>query len=240
MTTKRRKLLGFVLIAVIGGAVAYGLLKRRDEPKYQGRYLSDWLEQYSQARQRYWKERTPAEIEAEAAVQNIGTNAVPYFVKWIAKEAPAWRISLIQTIPGAITNREPLPGWLEGNALRRDRYAYFGFMILGTNAVSAIPDLEAMINNPTNSKARVRARFALAHIGPPALPVFKAVLADPNHPDRDLIIHSLARMAAFHGTNSCWPVLIESLNHEDLNVRIITTNIVERFAPGVLTNAPAK
>ena len=48
MTTKARKLLALTLLAVIAGVIAYSLLRESDEPKYEGRPLSEWLEQYSE------------------------------------------------------------------------------------------------------------------------------------------------------------------------------------------------
>jgi hypothetical protein len=40
VTRKRRKVVALILLALIGGVIAYSLLRQDDEPKYQGRRLS--------------------------------------------------------------------------------------------------------------------------------------------------------------------------------------------------------
>src|SRR5689334_11075344 len=47
VTTKRRKLIAFVLLALIGGVIAYSLLRQDDEPTYEGRRLSEWFDPVS-------------------------------------------------------------------------------------------------------------------------------------------------------------------------------------------------
>ena len=179
MTTKRRKRLALVLLTVIAGVVAYGLLNPNNEPKYQGRSLSDWLDEYQDSRR--YENGDPA-----IAVRNIGTNALPYLVKWISSRSS-----------------------------RRVTQSLNGFAILGTDAASAIPELQALMKDPTESAAK----FALVRIGPPAIPAFKAAFADPNQPDRFKLLFTFSMLMFMPGTNSCFPILIEALTDHDPKVR---------------------
>jgi len=183
VTKKRRKLVAFVLLAVVGGVVAYGLLqekeKEKDEPKYQGRYLSEWLEEYAAAR----SVDLPRRAETEAAVRSIGTNALPYFLKWIANE--------------------PFDVDIER------RRACLGFAILGSNAVSAVPGLLAIITTPPKREyyppgvldPYTAAGYALQSIGESAVPTLKTALADPNQTNRDRIIDAFKWTTAINPTN---------------------------------------
>ena len=174
--TKRRKRVAFILLAVTGSVIVYAMLHQEDEPEYKGRRLSEWL---------VWKSQVDF-YKAETAVRAIGTNAVPYLLKWINYEIPAWRISLDKKVP-AFVNRGPIRGWIQGRASWLAFYAPDGFQFLGTNAVSAIPGLEALMNDSTKPQSSERAIRALRYIGEPAIPVLKAALADTNRVDRAII-----------------------------------------------------
>src|SRR5436190_21954088 len=78
----RRRLILFLLSAFALAAILTALLWPRDrEPQYQGKSLSQWLEVYSR----------DADPTAAAAVHEIGTNAVPWLLKWIRYERSDWR-----------------------------------------------------------------------------------------------------------------------------------------------------
>jgi hypothetical protein len=239
VTTKRRKRLAIVLFTVIAGVVAYGLLNREEaEPKYQGRDLSDWLEQYRAGR--LHDPDGEAKKDAAAAVQRIGTNALPYLLKWIADKPPAWRTALREKLPCFVRNREFVAGWLGEETEQLRQYAGEGFDILGTNAVNAIPELLTIVKNSATAEVWGAALSAITSIGTPVvIPALKAALADPNQPDRDQIIYVFGWIALIHGTNVGLPTVIEALNDDDLKVRIAATNALN-WQFKFFTNAPAQ
>lgn len=121
------------LIAVV--AVCFFCL-RENEPSYNGRTLSEWLE------------RAPGDRAAILAVRQIGTNAVPLLLKWGTKEnTPVFR---------TIRNfAEKLPPSMGGTFIS-DRFyrassewytvlAIRGFRVLGRDA---LPCLRAFSANP--------------------------------------------------------------------------------------------
>src|SRR6185369_7188136 len=140
MRSKRSRVL-FVLGVIAIVALCFFILPLRDEPKYQGRYLSDWLKRYAKS-----AENSAEEAEAVRAVQAIGTNCLPEALAWIQYE-PGWRDWLCNNLPSEITENHYVDVWLARPKVNAE-YATFAFWILGTNAASTIPKLESMLHDP--------------------------------------------------------------------------------------------
>ena len=130
-----------------------------------------------------------------------------------------------------------MAGWLDQENLRK-QYACLGFLILKTKAASAIPELVAMIKGAKISDDSFPALAALIWIGPPASPALKAMLTDPNQPERHHIIDAFRWVDLPHGTNFHMPILMESLNDPDFKVRSAATNAIETLTGQALNNAP--
>jgi hypothetical protein len=111
-----------------------------------------------------------------------------------------------------------------------------GFSILGTNAISATPELEALMKDPTNPSRSARAMLALGGIGEPAIPALKAAFADPNRSDRQHVLNTISLL----WTDAKWPIIAEALNDRDVIVREAATNFAEQMPPWALTNAAPK
>jgi hypothetical protein len=47
-------------------------------------------------------------------------------------------------------------------------------------------------------------------------------------------------MTSYQETNAWLPIAIAALADHDLDVRLVATNVVNQFAPEVLTNAPPR
>lgn len=236
MKPKWRKpyfLLGLVALAV----ATFILLKPSDEPYYQGRALSKWLAVF---RGDVYFQQSPEFAQVREALLNIGTNSLPYLLKWIRYEPPAWRGKLRRHLPGRISDNDTFQSWLQGRDGKLASHAHAAFAILGTNALSALPELEALMKDSSAPNTSARAISALGSLGKSSLPSFEAALADPNQTNRYRIIGSIRAMARQEGTNTCLPVLLKALTNDDLLVRIMTTNVLTQIAPDVLTNAPSQ
>ena len=104
MKNYKSKLL-LLLVGLLCSATLY-LSWLPGEPKYQGRKLSVWLENYPHYKQMDWR-------ESEAAIRSFGTNAIPYifaeirrrdgekatFKKWIWYRGPVLVRRLVGTPP---------------------------------------------------------------------------------------------------------------------------------------------
>jgi hypothetical protein len=117
------------LIMPLLGVMTFVWMNKR-EPTYDGHALSYWLE-------------TPLSQESRTALLAIGTNAIPHLLYWMTNRPPPWKLKVAQTlgpwIPASMISRL---------CQSRQSKAMIGFMMLGTNAASAIPVLEQFQQNP--------------------------------------------------------------------------------------------
>lgn len=228
MRKKRFIWAGIALLAL--ATVWFAFLRPRDEPKYQGRYLSEWVQIYNVGRE---------SEHAQRAQEAIGTNALPYFLRWMHYNQPGWKATLDQKLPGWIRYSPEVDRWLYAADYRAED-SLAGLYLLGTNAVSAIPELEAMMKDRTNASAARRAVRSFAFLGEQALPVLQRAFADPNQGDRGLIVVAIALIAREGHTIACSPTLVDALTDRDHSVRYRATNAIRENVPALLTNAPAQ
>ncbi len=222
-------------------ATLFLFLKASDGPKYHGLSPSDWLSIYDReiysAVNRGSALSSAAFQEADVAVRAIGTNALPYYLKWICYESPSWRRTLRLKLPARMAFNPIVDNWLEGAAARRARYAGEGIGILGTKAVSAIPALEALMKDRTRPESSFHAIMALGSIGEQSVPVLMAALADPQQPNRSQIVNSFHNLTSERGANACLAIVVKALTDKDASVRTAATNVLKFRAPSALTNA---
>jgi hypothetical protein len=161
------------------GIGVFALWPGEREPEYNGKKLSEWL-------RRAGFEETRAQVEAADAIQHIGTNALPWLVRWVGYEPPLWHqkgAAVIDKIPRL--NR----WWHRADYAHQQRVmdSEKGFRILGTNAAPALPELARIVKNSRWSFGRRNAPFCAACIGKDGLPVLFATLTNDT---------ATARMAA--------------------------------------------
>jgi hypothetical protein len=89
---KRRRLLRILLASVASIMLAYLVWPREREPEYNGAALSTWLARCGSTNQ-------SESLAAVAAIRHIGTNALPFLIRWIQYE-PGWKDSLGRKILG--------------------------------------------------------------------------------------------------------------------------------------------
>ena len=140
---------------------------------------------------------------AEAAIRHIGTNSLPWLVKWIreAKEAQPWRSKLrlaADKMPAVISSSRIAVLLLNERAERRAENALCSFRILGPPAISEL----------TRSAKE-------------GLPSLLTVLVDTRQQDRALATSYIAYMEEL-GTNASLavPVLVQCLSEKDSEVAV--------------------
>ena len=188
-----------VLVGI--GVVAFWPGER--EPVYQGKKLSEWLRAYALAEAELdrtadyglnsyrgdpWDTlRVPAE-----AVQHIGTNAVPFLLKWIQYEQPWWRKKAYiyySKLPSRMQTRS-ITWWIWGaEPYARKNRAINAFRILGARADDAVADLYFLALNPRTSQAAFE---CLEGIGYPAVPVLNRLTDAPDEKVRAMAYHTLS------------------------------------------------
>jgi hypothetical protein len=188
----------------------------------------------------YGNFENPPELraEAKAALSAIGTNAVPYLM------------SLIAGVDAKPSNTNDL------NFLmwHRPWFAATAFSALGTNAQDYIPELKALVANPTNGDVCVVAESALLHMGPEGFAAVLDVIAMPELPQRGALMQGSGLFYHIIPPNAVTlpqdedpnfkinsiraaPVLLKCLGDNDPIVRNSAISMLSYSDPGVMVPA---
>jgi len=193
----------FFVVTIMVTLAALAFLMRDREPSYASRSLSAWLVALTD----YSPDGDPE--PAEAAIRQIGTNAIPFLVRYGSYSPPflQWRLSPAMSALGSSL------GFNWGRPFNRAEARGIGAIdalgVLGPEAVSTIPELTRWMNSPKEGNRATHATFALGHIGGQALLPLITALTNPKFPFRGCAALSLSLL----GTNArpAVPILIEYL-----------------------------
>ncbi len=216
----RSKLL--IALVALGILVVIGMLFIREkEPSYNGHPLSYWVS--------HSYTRNPDEYAlAKKAVQAIGTNAIPYFDKWVRYKPSPLRRSVNRNLPAAL--RRPHPGVL---ALR-------GFGLLGPDCSPAAAHLAAIMQDTSQPVPAELAMYALSRMGVAGLPHLSAALADTNLPFRgEILVQIGSEMLPAIGTNRCLSAIQPALQDPDFEIRVGASNFVNHLTPKTKSVSPS-
>jgi hypothetical protein len=205
---RRRAVWLAIGLAATGGIIALARLLL--EPAYHGANLSEWLQRYNVCVPRnspfpfpatappgihYAHLYSPSTVpkaprsedpEANAAadaVRAMHSRALPFLVDWISLRPSPLKARLrrltYKLLP-FLRNNTVTQWLLAEHGYDEIDLALSGFVILGSNAVSAVPALEKLAADPTAPGSTVAIR-ALLEIGPSAAPSLASLLAG-KHP----------------------------------------------------------
>ncbi len=176
------------------------------EPIYEGKHLSEWLDEYERSIPRPEYDGDPQmQLRAEKAVRKIGENAIP----WLLQELSAKEV----------THGDEMPkNYYSGEAIKRRWLATHAFTILGSAAKSAAPKLVALLDDKQTSYT---AAIALGGIGDESIPLLIESLANKNACARE----SAARVLGLFGAKaqSAIPALIKCTKDSDSSIRGFAT-----------------
>ncbi len=81
-----------IFLACAAAVVVLGVIAfpRETEPAYQGRTLTDWLDDYYIDSRESVEDDSP-QTEAYFAIRAIGTNALPTPLRWVEHQPSPWR-----------------------------------------------------------------------------------------------------------------------------------------------------
>jgi hypothetical protein len=256
-TGGRRKRIIIVLAACILVALS-AVAFWPDEPRYDGKRLSEWLVVYEY--RRLGGSFSEAQKRAEIAIGHMGVSALPCLLKWIQYEdrrLPWWKNEMLIIackfhIKGSRVWNTPIGrpiympgrflGWLSNDSAReRADYAYrYGFKLVGPPAVAALPDL-LRLSECTNYVVSAHAKYAMVSI-PNVLPQIVTMLTNDTTTVRYCGVHALNSFSSlaneFPGidTTSLVPPLLQTLRDPDIRIRNEATNALLKIAPEVFTN----
>jgi hypothetical protein len=162
---KRRRLF-IIIVAVLAAVIlVFTLWPREREPEYNGITLTAWLSQYGS--------RNSLGIdEAPDAIRHIGTNALPYLIRWIQYES-GWKDSMARKVAKwpVVGQSRFVQQIIQNNTAYRARSATLGFQALGPKVYGfgspAIDELLRLANNPKKPETQARAMKILNLIQQP-------------------------------------------------------------------------
>jgi len=134
-----------ILSGLVAAACLLAALLRPREPVYQGKALSDWLEEVNRAGS--LNKTGPA----SNAIRAMGTNALPFLLAHIEHEEPALKIHLAK-----LAQKQSLIklGFLEPDPLRCP--SVWALKELGAEASPLIPDLIKLLEDDAGSTRSAR------------------------------------------------------------------------------------
>jgi hypothetical protein len=223
------------VLAVVAAVIV--LTTRDNEPQYQGRSLSAWLQLTSLLSD----ESDSSGVRR--AVLEIGTNAIPCLLKWIRAEPAPWQKMARSKLPGFVFQssfgRSHL-NWYEEAGMMRVR-ALHGFWALGTNAATAVPELKSILLDRAHLVDARASLVGLAFIGAPAFPTLAGAFSDTNYPYRRDILDTVGQISPrLVSPDMLQTFLRTALEDPDPKVRLVATHVIRDILPKLLTNAPAK
>jgi hypothetical protein len=201
-------------------AIPLGLLiwrpTRAREPAYAGWKLTRWLDNVVA------EERTGT----DEALRTIGSNAIPTLLKMIrAKDPPPLLFKLLQHAEWyrskRINSSDPrIRVYVVGRA----------FGVLGTNAVSAVPDLIEIYEVDDSPLSQRCAAAALGHIGQGAQSALPALIRRLTHTNRDVRFRAAFAVMGIGGEpDVVVPALTSALKDPDEEVRWTALSALSRF-----------
>lgn len=219
--TRRRK----ILLCVICGLIAvvavcfFGL--REQEPSYNGRTLSEWLERHMN-----FGTDSCADFvrqEAETAIRHIGTNAIPSLLKWNNATDSNFQKALTRMVAAlpASMGRKFLDRQVHHHSAQyRHLFAAVGFGILGTNAVSALPVLGDQFRNAETSEGGLSTAISMIGIGAAGIQELASIISTNSGNQREIGIVALQRVVLSRRDPLYTPA----------------SNALMRISPGTITN----
>jgi hypothetical protein len=222
-------------------AVWLGSTLLRDEgPSYAGKSLNKWVLLIGR---RSWEEPPSPELRrnAEHAIAEIGTNAIPFLLQWIRYEPVSSKMGkcigfVLSKLPGRPHfELLELPRKRPSDEMRA-RGARNAFRILGAAASPAIPSLSYLERCSESAEVKDRVAEAMAGIGTPALPAMMNLLTNANGSITYLYVHyALISL----GTNAA-PFLLACLRSPEPGIQEEAMNVLLKIDPHALINSPPR
>lgn len=198
-----------VLLAVGIGAVLFFTR----EPSADGRTLSEWLAL------RPGGLFIADQTDVTNAVLKIGTKAIPVLLRKIGARDAEWKIKFHERYGDYRWGKNFSYDWSH-TAHEQQEQAEYGFLILGNQAVGAIPQLSTMLADSNRDRdIGLSAATALYRIGPSAWPLLKAALTNPAPLVRENSLASLYNNAQGEDITQFWPYVLRLCNDSNSQVR---------------------
>jgi hypothetical protein len=197
-----RVILLSVGVAIVTAVVGIYALRPR-EPVYRGKPLSFWLEGYRPSQL-----GGPEQTNADEAILQVGTNAIPTLLRMARAKDSALTLKLVE-----LTQKQRFLRFDYIRASERNIQAVHGFRQLSAAAKDAVSE-------PFHSLPQETTPAALGYIGPAAeksIPVLLRCATNANPMVRGNAVYALGQIQ--REPDLVVPILLKSLNDPDPGVR---------------------
>ena len=230
---KKHRILFATLVVALLGAIAWVALRRNEpEPIYQGKSLSEWLAIYDPTN----TVRSPEDLQAtQAAIREMGTNAIPVLLRMMRTQDPRWKEWLIN-----LARRQSVVPVRHVSSASLHERAALGLTVLGHQADSAIPDLIQIYDQNLSPDSQASVVRVLALLGPSARAAVPSLIrgaTNTNEVVRANVIYALGKIHA--DPDLVVPVLIKSLQDDSPLIRAQAATALGDFGPAAKAAVPA-
>ena len=205
---RRKRFILALLACVATIALLFTFRSKNAEPSYNGKTLKQWVNLHCwpdnptitdlfpkkadlKDTKTYRQDFEVRQKEAAEAVRQIGTNAIPTLLDWANKDyRVAWKYKLMEALPQSLQNSHSVNWWLVADDHYRGSRALTGFILLGSNATPAIPELTRRMMT-RNSNSGMTAATILGNMGGPGLPALLSALTNTQTPNRVMVARSV-------------------------------------------------
>jgi HEAT repeats len=233
---KKGRILWAASVAAVVAVVVW-LCRPPAEPACLGKPLSYWLAGYNPADFKVDPPRfpsSPSRANADAAIQNMGTNVIPILLQMLREPSPTLANRLWAMAEKQHFIKIPLlPA--DGN-----RKAFHGLMALGAKASNAVPRLLAILEADPSPFLQQAVPAILGRIGPAsstAIPSLLRLIADTNALVRNNAIFALGQIRA--EPKLVVPALTKCLNDSEAMVRAEAAIALGEFSTEARSAVPA-
>jgi HEAT repeat protein len=235
MRTRGKIALAMLFVALAGVSAWQGLSLR--DPVYQGKRLSSWLKAYrlhGLAGVETWQVRTEQQ-EADDAVRQAGTNALPTLLRMLGAKDSALKVKLM-----ALAQRQHLVRIRYTPAEELNYQASCAFGVLRAKAQSAAPALMEIADHNVSRDSQWYAIAALAFVGPPEKEVLPSLLRWATNADSRVRLYAVNALGEIRAEpHRVVPVLINALHDPDSGVQTDAAVALGKFGPDAKPAVPA-
>jgi hypothetical protein len=190
--------IGLFFLLVLVAATVLWRATRPDEPIYEEKPLTRWLESHVPNSSADPPFNSPGWKKADEALRHIGTNAIPTLLRMVrAKDPPQVILKLIDA-----AQQRGLAKQRYRRAYQRNEEGEYAFEVLGTNAVAAVPELIAIYQANVSPSSQRCAALALGHIGRPAAAAIPVLLNDFTHTNGEVRFYAVSALYHIGGEPS--------------------------------------
>jgi hypothetical protein len=202
-----------ILLIIPASIILFTLLsvplwpKQPEEPEYRGLKLSQWLSVRK-------FQSVPPETTADA-LEHFGSNALPFMLRWVRYQPPAWRYKLdtwISRWPKPLSKKGS-PAWVRIDQskwlLARDTAFAFGALHVSQQKI-AIPELTQLA-----LRGNQNAALALEYMRPFSIPALVELVRARKVPRRIHILRLIILDDIGTNNSPVIPILIDCLHDPD-------------------------